>query len=286
MPSGIYGIRFSRDGRRIAVVTGRSWSDESILILDAHEPDSHWTKVDANPQFWKWEPSANIRFEWSPSGQHILFGKKIVQVADGKTCTLPYPGIFVGADQIISYQPKPGRFSIYDLECRVVRVWQEFPDEDRVDNYVASAERGILAVTQDKVAKLQIVETRQSVVDIESHAAEARSRIPVLGDPQFADAGSALCGSVYEAGHRTIECLEANDGRVVGVSKGWDYPGVRPALASSRVVISDYTKSLDWIDLFWHPGSVRTRAIWDFHSGKEIARWKPKTQKVFTGEFP
>ena len=107
----------------------------------------------------------------------------------------------------------------------------------------------------------------------------------VLASARFAESGKTLCGLHGDEWHRTVECVSVDSGRTLGVGKEWSNPEIRTAIASSRVVISEYTRKLDWIDLCWYTGALRGRVIWDFRSGKTIARWKPKDQKVITGDY-
>jgi hypothetical protein len=81
--------------------------------------------------------------------------------------------------------------------------------------------------------------------------------------------------------HRIVGCSAVDTAQTVGTTASWNLPDVRLSLGAFRVVISDYAKKLDWIDLRWHSGSLRKRVVWDFHSGREIVRWQPKEQKVF-----
>src|ERR1035438_23118 len=48
----VYNIGFSRDGGHIAVVVGRSWREEFLLVLNAYSPESHPMRIDVNPQTW------------------------------------------------------------------------------------------------------------------------------------------------------------------------------------------------------------------------------------------
>jgi hypothetical protein len=145
------------------------------------------------------------------------------------------------------------------------------------------------------MSNLQIVGVQQFVADVADgkvltrFADWADTKPPtgadVIAGPQFADTGQAVCGLHGDIWDRTVECSAVDTGKVVGETKGWSDPTIRPALKAPRVVISDYHKKLDWIDFFWYPGSVGRRVVWDFRHGQELVKWTPKAQKIITGAY-
>lgn len=52
------------------------------------------------------------------------------------------------------------------------------------------------------------------------------------------------------------------------------------------VVISEYGRKFDWIDFRWAQGSLQSRTILDYRSGKKIATWSPNTEKIITPNSP
>jgi hypothetical protein len=53
---------------------------------------------------------------------------------------------------------------------------------------------------------------------------------------------------------------------------------ILPALRSSRIILIQYGKKFDFIDLRWALGSVNKRIIWDYRLEKELDSWSPKFQ--------
>jgi len=290
---GVFALGFSRDGRRIAAVIGRSRREESVLILDSRAPDAHFVKLDVNPQIREQEPGAGSqRIEWSLSGRQVILAKWLVQIPTGATCTLPaflQRYRFTGDTQIVGYQVEPARLLFLDSECHITAA-REMANEQHVHTYDASAERGLLLLNENGISHYTITEVSVTVIDVNGkQILRALRNWPasdaLIVNPKFADSGKAFCGMRGDLWHRTIACFTVDAGQALNVTNGWNDPDVRTALGSPRIVISDYTKKLDWLDMVWYPGLLRKRVVWDFQSGKEIVRWKPKTQKVLAQPY-
>lgn len=116
----------------------------------------------------------------------------------------------------------------------------------------------------------------------ESALADAAS---VVIDPQFADSGQAFCWMHGAEWHPTVGCSAVGTGQVLGTTPNWSDPSIRTALKAPRAVVSDYSKKLDRIDFLWYPGDPRRRVVWDFRSGLQLARWKPKIQPAEHGSW-
>jgi hypothetical protein len=199
--------------------------------------------------------------------------------------------------EVLSYSRRAAAFASFDLNCHLTREWVAALSIDQnVQAYDISAERNLIFVTQNVFSNDKIVRNLQFAVD----AANGKL-LPIFPDPvsttpsvgahviagaQYADTGQGVCGLHGEIWDRTVECFAVDTSVLVGETKGWSHPTIRTALKASRVVISDYRRKLDWIDLFWYPGSVRRRVVWDFRSGKELVKWTPKTQNLFTDAGP
>jgi len=292
----IFNIGFSRDGSRIAVVVGRSWREELLLVLNSQSPESYPQRIDVNPQTWpsRWG-TPNV--EWSLSGQQLLLAGKLVDIHGGKICTTAGTR-FVGSNQIAGYQLNPARLALFDLECGAVGGWV-LAKGDQIQNWDASPERGILFLKELSYPTNVLLGIAQFITeadptkiirDLGRWQWQYGGRLisdheKVLASARFAESGKTLCGLRGEEWHRTIECVSVDSGQTLGARKGWSNPEIRTTNASSRVVISEYTRKLDWIDVRWYTGALRSRVIWDFRSGKTIARWKPKDQKVITGDY-
>lgn len=284
----VFALGFSHDGRQIAALVGHSYRDESVVVLDARDPDAHHSTVAVNPQIWQQEPGPSRRIEWSLSGSQIVLRNFLIDVRDGLSCTLPN-GIggwgFTGPNELVGYQAKPARVMFFDLNCRPTGSW-ELPDGDSVQSYDTSAERGLLFLTQQRISNLTA--SNVAIVAVDAKTRKVLRRLPIPTEhttsptfftrPMFAEMGQAFCGIRGEDWDSTVGCSLVDTSRVFNVRGGLHLPEIRTALASSRVVISEYSKKLDWIDLRWYPGSVRRRTVWDYRSGKEVLHWEPKMQ--------
>jgi hypothetical protein len=291
---GVFALRFSRDGQRIAAVVGSSSGHESVLVLDSRNPGENPLRLQNNPGMWEQEPGAGIAgIEWSLSGRHVILAGAIVNVSDGKGCSLPgtaYRPRFSGSNQVVAYETKPSRITFFDLECQAISSW-DLPEGEFVEALDASPERGLLFVTKHKISNAQITEVSNQIFEISSKKVLRqfptwrRSRVLVelplnLLYPTFTESGKAFCGMSGEIWDRTVACSAVDTGHPLGVSGHWSDPNFRTAARGSRVVISDYSRRLDLIDLRWYPYRVHKRAVWDYASGKEIAQWIPRLQNA------
>jgi hypothetical protein len=256
--------------------------------MDARDPLAHHTTFAVNPQIRHPVPEPSKRIEWSLSGNQIVLRGFLIDLRTGTSCSLP-DGIggwgFTGPNELAGYQAKPARVVFFDLDCHPTGSW-ELPDGDSVQSYDTSAERGLLFLTQQRISNLTLSNVAIIVVDVKTRKVLKSLPIPTehttspifFAWPMFAEMGQAFCGIRGEDWDSTVGCSLVEAGGVLNVRGGLHFPGIRTALASSRVVISEYSKKLDWIDFRWYPGSVRRRTIWDYRSGKEVAHWQPKTQ--------
>jgi hypothetical protein len=295
-PLGVFAIGFSRDGQQIAALVGRSHREDWVLVLDSQAPATHFSILSVNPQVYDHEPGSDKRIEWSPSGEHIILSDTVIRLSSGASCSLPprawIPGYrFSGNGRVVG-DLGLRRIQFFDLDCHAADGW-DIPDGEFLETYDVSAERNLIALTQKKVVRSVVTKVSRTIIDTKTrrtvlelpswHQTTALVDGASVVNPQFADSGEAFCWMRGDLWHRIVGCSAVATGRVLATTQSWSYPEIRTALRAPRVVISDYSKKLDWIDFFWYPGSPRRRVIWDFRSGQELARWKPKTQTVETG---
>ena len=287
-PLTVFALGFSSDGRQIAAIVGPSHREEWVLILDAGDPASHHAKLTVNPEILQRESGVSRRIAWSTSGPVILLSNMIVDVSSGATCSFPGGAFgwgFTGANQIVAYQTKPARLLFFDLSCQSTGAW-ELPEGDIVDAHDSSADRGLLLLTRHRISNFTISNVALLILDAGSRKVlksiagftEFTASAAFVVKPLFAEQGRAFCGVRGDQWHADIVCSATDTGVVLNANGGWSNPDIRTAVASPRVVISDYSRKLDWIDLRWYTGSLRRRVVWNYRSGKELVRWKPKRQ--------
>ena len=77
------------------------------------------------------------------------------------------------------------------------------------------------------------------------------------------------------------ECLDADSGTELAVTKGWRKPYIETARCARRAILSDFNGQFDLSDLAWREGgSLRKRIIWDFGTGQVLATLHEKSQKI------
>jgi len=187
--------------------------------------------------------------------------------------------MFAGSTRVAGEQLKPMRLSFFDIDCHP----SEHLDlgDDPWNLYDVSAERSLVLIGRQHYHGVGSVEWDVAAQDTNTRKLVAR--FPPLEKARFADRGKAVCGVGGAQWHRTVECMEVDTGNRLGVTTGWNAPDVRTAPRAKRVVVSDYSRKLDWIDAVSRLGSLKRRVVWDFETGKQLASWRPRSQTVPQG---
>jgi hypothetical protein len=273
-------LSFSPDGHRIAALVGRAYSEKFLLILDASTPQVANKRVAISPE------TLGSSLSWSPSGREILVGSTIVELSNGNNCSLPTgtiaPGfMFVGPTRVAGEQRQPMRLLFYDLDCHPSAQFDLGTDLWNLDD--ASAERGIVLIWRQHYHGVGSIEWDVSAQEADTQ--KLLSRLPLLDSARFADTGKAVCGADGKEWHRSVECVNVDTGKRLGVTTGWNAPDVQTAAHGRKAVVSDYSRKLDWIDAVSRVGGLKRRVVWDFGTGKQLASWRPRSQTVFLGAY-
>jgi hypothetical protein len=273
---GVFGLSFSPDGKRVAAVVGRSWQDESILILNAADPQTNRRTLSANPKYWENAYSGG-GFSWSPPGEFLAVGGTMVEISTGNACQLRGAGGFVD-DSHITVQGLPSHISALDTSCRDlggrgIAPWMYLLD--------TSPDRGLLYIGKSMFGGPPF----DSFVEAADSGKIVRKlAFSRLG--KFADSGRALCVLRGKAWHEAVECIDVESGSRLGSTKDWGFPNLRTAAHAPRVVVTEYWRKLDFVDWRWALGSLRKRVVWDYRLGKELMSWRPRFQDVISGFAP
>jgi WD40 repeat protein len=298
---GVFALSFSPDGRHIAAAVGSSLRDERLLIIETAKPQEGSRTADTNPDGS--EHIISTELSWSSSGQQILFGRKAIQLSNRSTCVLPErlllppfvfakPGMIAARQSPLVYsesgtwvrdQYRPIRLSEFNLDCR--NTAEVDLGSDVWSIYDASPERGTLLLYWQHQQAINSIEWALSLVD--AAAGRVLRKVPLLERAKFADSGKTVCGVGGKEWHRTVECIDADSGKQIALIKGWRNPYIETARCGKRVILSDFGREFDWSDLVWREGGpLRKRVLWDFGTGKVLATWRSKRQKVPVGASP
>jgi hypothetical protein len=271
---GVFGLRFSPDGKRIALILGRSQTDESVVIVDAANPQTR-TSLAVNPKYRPYDLGSSIAFSWTATGHQLIFPGMIANL-EGTTCALPEapasPGPQLIGRGVAVRLFQPSRLAFLDFGCREVQTW-EFSVQSEL--LATSPERGLVFTRRHtlggQAAGAKILEAdSQKVVREFSWSGEA----------VFAENGKRLCTIGGYDWHQTVDCIDVDSGQQVGMTKGWTHVALRAASQSSRIVITNYGRKIDFVDWRWALGSLQKRVVWDFESGRELVSWRPKVQNL------
>jgi len=274
---GVFGLSFSPDGKHIAAVVGRSWQEESILILNVTDPQTNPRTLSANPKYRENAYSGG-GISWSAPGESLTVGGTMVDISTEKTCQLPGGGGFVGDSHIAVTELNPPRISTLDSLCRDLGGHGLDPWVFLLDT---SPDRGLLYVGKSMFG--------DPPFDSFVEAADSGKIVHKLAFSRlgkFADSGRALCVLRGRAWREAVECIDVESGKHLGSTKDWSFPNLRGSAHASRVVVTEYGRKVDFVDWRWALGSLRRRVVWDYRSGKELVSWRPRSQNVISGDAP
>jgi WD40 repeat protein len=267
----VFGLGFSPDSKCIAAVVGPSRKDQIVLVLDAADPKTNVQKIVANPEFYEGEFPAQTRTVlWSDTGQDLLLNRSLIHLVDGSSCTLP-KGIYRFSSTAL-YRTADSQFKFFNWNC-------DYVGNDEYLKYLildASHERQLLAITPNSAVA--------SPVDIvEAGSLKPVMQVPVWREPfpnivRFAENGKIVCGTNGTLWDQSASCWDIETGEIISKSQNHSQLDILPALRSSRMILIEYSKKFDFIELRWALGSVKKRIVWDYRMGKELVSWSPKFQ--------
>jgi WD40 repeat protein len=278
---GVYALSFSPDGHHIVAVVGPSWDKEFVIVLDAADPQADTRRFEINPKSYPYS-----RLLWSPSGKQLMIGNTRLRLADGNTCSFPDgAGLlsFFSEDRLAgvvnrTITPPTGNrpavarpfLDVFDSGCQSAGV----PDVSIGGLFDASAERGMICVR---------LSTHASIMDASGRT--VLREFPSLGwkgPVRFADSGKAICGVIGPEWQVSVSCLDVDTAKELATTKEFAYLEINSSLHARRVVLSDYGRKFDFIELGWGLGSLEKRIVWDFGTNKDLVSWSPRSQKVIT----
>jgi hypothetical protein len=282
----VLALRFSPNGKRLAVVVDRYLSDgvykSRLLIIQVESPKSVLAHYEIEAGIDEGEVGyRGPGFEWSPSGDIINAAGTIINLRDGTRCHIPHFGGLIGEHVAVTVEPpvpfakERTRINLFDESCHNIGTW-------------GIADKWFLQdISQDRSVILVVREGGDSslreflVVDPMSQTIVHHWPADAVHGQQFADRGEAICSGsgVTSGGRIPVECFEVETGKKIGEAPTIN-GGLPMAVATkaSRIVASDYRRRLSLItdDLF--TAALQRRVVWDFRSGKEIVSWHPSSQ--------
>ncbi len=274
----IYAMRFSPDGRRLAVIAdvyGDGQKRKSrLVIIDTEHPQKAPREFEVD--FGIRDGQLPLNFGWSPSGEVVYAVGTAIHLDTDRVCRLPNQTVFVSDNVAISTAPASSERStsmvFYDGDCKEKSRWrvaESWLIED------VSQDRGVLSV----MGQVSPGEWENLIVDPITR--KVLRRWPGLGGGQwrFADSGKTVCqgGQSLANDFSPAVCKDVDTGQEVARStRNGDEP-LSAAARSTRVALSDVGRRripfLSEYETVFHG-----RYVWDFGTGKELVSWNPSVQ--------
>jgi len=274
----VFALRFSPDGRRLAVIADirgtREAKKSRLLVIDLDHPEAN------APQFeveFGILDSGVLNFGWSPSCGIIYHAGEVIHLATGAACELPNLSVFVTDSVAIhvlgQLNPVPlTPITFYSQGCDERARW-EVPQSWLVwdvstDRHLISVQREISAGTGDWL-----------IVDPLERKVLRRWPENAGGAWKFADSGRVICqgGNPLNSRRAPAVCASADTGKEVGrTSRNGNEP-IAAAARAARIVVSDYRRKRVPFD-HEYGTTFKGRYVWDFGTGRELASWYPEFQ--------
>ena len=304
---GILAVRFSPDGKRIAVAGNPYRLGQPVMsrliVVQVSNPRENIQRfgiglADDSEFFGPGGPPA---VAWSPAGDFILAGLNLVHLKDGATCEIPNSlgHGFLGADRLIAEVllgiekgTALSRIELFDSECKSTGNWQPQYQEWAIRD--VSPERGLVSMTggmrargfeEDPTVELAVLDPVARKV-LRSWSA-TRSGY----ESRFADHGHVLCAGddgadLYKDRKVPPRCMDVDTGEMIAEARG--IVGGAPFSAAehgSRIVASDHGSTFNLRFREYDP-VLKRRVVWDFRRNVEIVSWKPdmQTYTLFGGK--
>ncbi len=268
----VLGLGFSPDGERIVAVVGQSRKEETVLVFNIADPKTNFRKLEINPEFYESEfPAWTRAILWSKTGQKLILNRFLIDLSNNSSCTLPKGLHRFSTTAIV--RAAESEFRFFDWQCNNT----EYAERLKFSILDASEERELLCITQNSAVS--------APVDIvEACTLKPLMRVPVSREPfpniaRFAESGKVVCGTNGSLWEQDAACWEVDTGKEISRSRRHSQLDMLPSLHSSRIILTEYGRKFDFIELRWALGSVKKRIVWDCLTGQELASWRPKFQR-------
>jgi dipeptidyl aminopeptidase/acylaminoacyl peptidase len=290
----IRALRFSPDGKQIAIVAGFVKGDNghpsNLFLAEVRDPaTARRLTIPTSVDELEGGLSSN-NFQWSPGGSGLFVGGTVVSLPDANTCEVPVFGGFISNDRIITYvQGDTHRFREFGPDCQPISTWETRESwfiEDR------SPEKDLLLVSREMPFLQRTYPPNNEVLVVKASDRTVIGRWPSAQGPtgRFADSGKAICGGgdADEQDRVPVHCWDSITGKVIATAPTVN--GGSPfavATNATRMIASDYHRYR--IPFTSEYGErLKARVIWDFGTGKELASWSPEKQDYiyYTAKTP
>lgn len=291
----VYAIRFSPDGKQIAValtwyLPGGSFVS-NLVVVRTERPTDNIRKFAIHGIADDSRPGSLPAITWSPSGDAVTAGATVIRLVQGKTCELTDDRKygFVSSDRIVgpvlpigsettTEGIGPTKFGIFDEDCQLRDTWELaqgigvediFADRELLYGRVTGFPRAMEAVVIDAIAK-NIVR-----------------RSPFWGgDSRFANRGEAICSGRWPnqplarpPEKSPVRCFDVATGMTIAEASNInDGQPIFAAESTSRIVAHDVVPVRVPFTGGEYGTILKRRVVWDFQTNTEIASWAPPTQ--------
>lgn len=307
----VFALRFSPDGKHVAVVIeeyrpqGSEDGKCHLLIVPAQRSDAPVRQFDIQAGI---DDSVGIpawpNLNWTASGDAIVAGDEVIQLADRKSCRFS-PGSRVAGSRLVigkegnfyADAPLIARYLLTDASCQEGTKW-EFSADWTVED--VSLGRRLICVTtpdgqqRDLIAKAEaeLKGEDQEILIVDPFGGRIVQRWPTktirFGDVRFADNGRAICSGrqADNTGKLPVACWDVDTGIEIAETSAINTgTPIAASVQMTRIVASDYRR----VPIpFSHEVKevLKRRVVWDFRTGKELASWHPELQSYDIGMKP
>jgi len=286
----VFALRFSPDGRKLAVIADIYKTHEGImsrlLVHDLNHPAADVRQFEVPFGILENEHGrfGALNFGWAPSGEIIYALGKVIHLRSGTTCELSNQSVFLTDNLAISTGLSPlesrTRFTFFNQDCEEREKWEV------QENWLirdVSIDRSLLSVMKDIGPGV----AESLIVDPLGRRVLQRWSGKDVGAWEFADSGKAVCtgGAVLQAKRAPALCRNVDTGKEIGETlKTNGAEPIATAARMTRAVVSDYRREKIPFD-YEYRTAFKGRVAWDFRTGQDLASWRPESETYLNTLF-
>jgi hypothetical protein len=292
----VFALRFSPDGKKLAVIAGVYGSGQEresrLLVIHTENPSVNVQEFDIPFGVLEDEHGRGhaLNFGWAPSGQIVYALGKIIHLQSGESCELPNQSVLISDDIAVLAQPYPPpvysstRLIFFDQRCEKQGEWDVEGGWLIMD---VSTDRHLLSIASSQGHESGLT---QLIVDpLARRTVRSWPWKDIWGPAwEFADSGKTVCvaGNPAQGEPSPATCRNVDTGlEIAKTTRNGDEP-IAVASYATRLIASEYRSKHIGFGLEFET-TLQGRYVWDFASGKELASWYPPFEtypNVFSAE--
>ncbi len=290
----VLAVRFSPDGRQIAVLAGKSRVDgrdvSSLLIFRTDRTADSVRRFEIRGVHEDRLELPSV-IMWSREQDAVIVGQTVVRVESGASCRLPENSTsgFLDSMHIFTWlfrsgQPKlygsnPAIYEFFGPDCRSIGTAWDGKTASVISDI--SLDGRLVCIRESDSGIVSIIDPFNDRTV--THWAK---KTHLITGARFANSGDVICGagSPSPDGNFALQCLNVKSGNVIAETPSISGGAISTSERATRVVADD-VRSVKSPFSYERGTILKRRVVWDFKTNKELVSWGPATQSYRDPSF-